>query len=116
MHIQHKPAIFDVQLSARVLWFSKTLWSHNFGLDTCQVPPPNSIIRSPWSSDPRSNYAIDGAWTPLFFTQQERQAIIAKSATAQSIIASNYPAAVFTGGDNTNYPGCGSALQCRPNA
>lgn len=114
VHIQKKPAIFDAQLSARILWFTKTLWSANIGLDSCQVPPPKSIIQSSYSSDPGSNYAIDGAWTPLFFTEGERQAIMSSQATAQSIIASTYPTVVYTNGDNTNYPGCGSALQCIP--
>lgn len=97
----------------KVLWWSKTLWKKNMGLDKCVRPPSNSLISSPYASDPGSSYLpiASAQWDAIVFSQAQIDRIKAGTGTAQSI--AQEMGGVYTGGNNANYPGCGSAMQCK---
>lgn len=96
----------------KVLWWTKTLWKRTWGLDKCVQTVPNGMIDSPYINEPGASYGA-GAWDPIVFTQNQANRIKDGRADAQSIIQNEYPGAVFTSGNNANYPGCGSAMQCK---
>lgn len=111
VHIQKKERIYSAEVTMKVLWWTKKLWSRNWGLDKCVRPASNSLISSPYSSDPSSSFGSAATWEPIAFTKDQTQRIFLGTATAQSI--AQEVDGVYTAGNNINYPGCGSALQCK---
>lgn len=117
VHIQQKERIYSAEVSMKVLWWTKKLWKKTWGLGKCVRPSANALITSPYNSDPASNYGTNGSstWEPLVLTQAQADRIKLQQATVQSIVQNEYAnvGGVYTAGQNANFPGCGSAMQCK---